>query len=92
MLTDRWQVDGVHAGKRLRDLPFTYLLWFVGSHQMRRSKWLDCQVALQEITRRLTASGEDVELELLSDLRPKSRDEKLLLKARRRAYTKSIKI
>jgi uncharacterized protein (DUF3820 family) len=92
MLTDRWYVDGVHAGKRLRDLPFTYLLWFVGSHQMRRSKWPDCQVALQEIRRRLTASGEDVELELLSDLRPKSREEKLLIKARRRAYTKSIKL
>jgi uncharacterized protein (DUF3820 family) len=85
MLTDRWYVDGVHAGKRLRDLPFTYLLWFVGSHQMRRSKWPDCKVALQEIRRRLTASGEDVDLELLLDLRTKSREEKLAIKARRQA-------
>jgi uncharacterized protein (DUF3820 family) len=85
MLTDRWHVDGVHAGKRLRDLPFTYLLWFVGSHQMRRSKWPDCKVALQEIRRRLTASGEDVDLELLLDLRTKSREEKLAIKARRQA-------
>jgi uncharacterized protein (DUF3820 family) len=82
----------VHIGKRLKDLPFTYLLWFVGSHQMRRSKWPDCQVALQEITRRLTASTEDVELELLSDLKPKPREEKLSMKARRRAYKRSIKI
>ncbi len=92
MLTDLWCVEGVHAGKRLRDLPFTYLLWFVGSHQMRRSKWPDCQVALQEITRRLAASSEDVELELLSDLKPKPREEKLAMKARRRAYKKSLKI
>ena len=92
MLTNRWHAEGVHAGRRLRHLPFTYLLWFVGSHQMRRSKWSDCQVALQEITRRLSASREDMELELLSDLRPKSQADKLAIKARRQAYKKSINI
>lgn len=92
MLTDLWRVEGVHAGKRLRDLPFTYLLWFVGSHHMRRTKWSDCGVALQEIARRLQASSKDVELELLSDLKPRSREERLAMKARSRAYKKLIKI
>jgi uncharacterized protein (DUF3820 family) len=91
-LTNLWRVEGVHVGRKLRDLPFTYLLWFVGSHQMRRSKWSDCQVALLEITRRLKASREDVELELLSDLKPKPQEQRLAMKARRRAYKKSIKI
>lgn len=92
MLIPQWQVEGVHAGKKVCDLPFTYLLWFVGSHQMRRSKWSDCQVALEEITRRLKSDSANVELELLSDLRPKSREEKLAMKARRRAYRKSISV
>jgi len=86
MLSACWEVEGVHLGKRIVDLPFTYLLWFVGSHQMRRSKWPHCQMVLNEIKRRLTACSADVELELLSDLRPRSREDKLAIKARRRAY------
>ena len=90
MLTACWEVEGVHTGKNICDLPFAYLLWFVGSPQMRRSKWSDCKKALNEITRRLTANSEGVQLELLSDLRPRSREEKEAIKARRRAYKKSI--
>ncbi len=81
-----WTTDGVHHGKRICDLPFTYLLWFVGSHQMRRSRWGNCIVALKEIHRRLEGGTDLVEAELLADLRPKSISERLAMNTRRRNY------
>lgn len=72
MTTEFWRVDGVHKGKRLTELPITYLLWFVGSPIMRRSRWTNCRQALFEIRRRLKESTSDVESELIAGLMPRS--------------------
>lgn len=84
-----WTVEGVHAGKKMSDLPITYLLWFVGSHQMRRSRWSACQSALKEIQRRLLDGTKVVEAELIADLRPRSLLERLAIKWRSEAYLKN---
>ena len=81
-----WVVDGIHAGKNISDLPITYLLWFVGSPIMRRHYWTHCKVALIEIHNRLAKSLPSVETELIEDLRPRSRPERLGMKQRKQAF------
>lgn len=81
-----WVVEGVHTGKNISDLPITYLLWFVGSPIMRRKRWVDCQTALAEIYHRLTVSVQGVESALIDDLRPKSAQERRLIRTRKKAY------
>lgn len=86
-----WTVDGVHAGKRLSKLPITYLLWFVGSPIMRRTRWLSCQIALCEVRRRLALGVSDVEAELLAGLEPKPPMIQAAMKARRKAYLLTVR-
>lgn len=81
-----WQVEGVHSGKKMSDLPITYLLWFVGSPIMRRVRWDQCQNALVEIRRRLVSGVEDVEADLIDDLQPRSIQERLMMKRRNKSY------
>lgn len=81
-----WGVAGVHAGKKMPDLPITYLLWFVGSPIMRRTRWVQCQAALREIRRRLESGVQGVEAELANDLRPRTSQERQAMKHRRHAY------
>jgi hypothetical protein len=85
MNVEFWEVDGVHTGKNLSDLPITYLLWFVGSPIMRRRRWVHCQRALCEIRRRLKNGTHDVEFDLISHLnhRVKSRASDSCKKIRR---------
>lgn len=86
MTVKTWAVDGVHAGKNISDLPITYLLWFVGSPIMRRHYWTHCKVALREIHNRLAKSLPGVETELIANLRPRSRQERLGMKRRKQAF------
>ena len=88
---NRWTIDGVHRGKMLSELPITYLLWFVGSHQMRRSQWCACQCALHEIYRRLKIGIADVETDLINDLKPKKIEDRIAMKERQRTYLRTIK-
>lgn len=88
---NRWTIDGVHNGKIMSELPITYLLWFVGSHQMRRTRWGSCQCALHEIYRRLQIGVEDVEADLIRDLKPKKIEDRIAMKERRRTYLRTIK-
>lgn len=81
-----WTTDGVHFGKKISELPITYLLWFVGSPIMRRTRWVECQTALAEIYHRLTVSVQGVEGALIDDLRPKSAQERRLIRTRKKAY------
>lgn len=81
-----WEVQGVHEGKPLSDLPITYLLWFLGSPIMRRTRWRYCQIALNEIKRRLISEPCRVEIDLIEALCLKPRQERLAMKARRKAY------
>jgi hypothetical protein len=81
-----WLVEGVHMGKKMSDLPITYLLWFVASHQMRRTRWSQCQRALCEISRRLTSDVNRVEADLIADLQPRSFQEREAMKSRSKAY------
>jgi hypothetical protein len=81
-----WATAGVHHGKKISELPITYLLWFVGSPIMRRTRWVDCRIALSEIYRRLATSTQGVEDELTADLRPRSKQEKFLIRQRRKSY------
>lgn len=84
-----WDVEGVHIGKPLQDLPITYLLWFVGSHQMRRVRWPKCKEALWEIRERLVNCISRVEDDLLIDLQPKNPVERRAMKNRRAQYRKA---
>ncbi len=84
-----WVVNGVHTGKNISDLPITYLLWFVCSPVMRRHYWTHCKVALIEIQNRLTKSLPCVEAELVADLRPRSRLERLGINRRKQAFANS---
>lgn len=81
-----WNVTGVHEGKQLLDLPITYLLWFVGSPVMRRTRWKSCQIALAEIRRRLRSGTAQVETDLMAGLQRKSLRERGEIKLRRKAY------
>lgn len=81
-----WTVEGVHAGKKVSDLPITYLLWLVGSPIMRRTRWIQCQIALREIRRRLSNGVEGVEADLIADLRSRSVQERQAMRERERAY------
>lgn len=84
-----WEVQGVHEGKLLSKLPITYLLWFVGSPMMRRARWVECLIALNEIRCRLVDSAEQVEADLLASLKPKTIQERYAIRSRRRAYRQS---
>jgi len=81
-----WQVDGVHRGKEISELPVTYLLWFIGSHQMRRSRWDACRSALSELRNRLADGQEAVEKELIDDLRPRTPSERKAMRSRALSY------
>lgn len=85
-MAKNWTVDGVHSGKKMQDLPITYLLWFVGSPIMRRNRWGQCRSALNEIRRRLANGADGVEAELIAELRPRSPQERQAMKRRDRAY------
>lgn len=87
-----WSVEGVHSGKKMSDLPITYLLWFVGSPIMRRTRWVQCQTALREIYRRLANDLERVEGELIADLRPRTAQERLEMRVRKRVYQKNERL
>lgn len=84
-----WNVAGVHEGKQLSDLPITYLLWFIGSPVMRRTRWDKCQIALAEVGRRLRSGSAQVEADLLAGLQRKSLRERVEIKLRRKAYATS---
>ena len=86
MKSTSWQVDGVHHGKKISELPVTYLLWFIGSHQMRRSRWGSCRLALGELRARLLDGPEGIEYELLDDLRSKTSAERGAIKARAQTH------
>lgn len=84
-----WEVHGVHESKLLSDLPVSYLLWFVGSPIMRRTRWQKCQIALREISRRLAQGTSVVEADLIAGLQQKSAAERLAIKTRRISYRAS---
>lgn len=86
MADNIWTVEGVHEGKAMTALPITYLLWFVGSPLMRRNKWDKCQLALRELGSRLESSIESVEDDLLAGLQPKTVQDRLAIKLRRKGY------
>lgn len=85
-----WEVQGVHEGKLLSVLPITYLLWFVGSPVMRRVRWECCRIALLEVNRRLLNGTALIEAELLDDLRPREKSQRLEIKVRRQGYRQSL--
>lgn len=84
-----WKVSGVHEGKLMSELPITYLMWFVGSPIMRRTRWNQCQIALSEIRCRLLNGTMRVETELVASLKPKTIHERYAIKMRQRAYRQS---
>lgn len=84
-----WEIQGVHEGKRLSDLPITYLLWFVGSPIMRRTRWPSCQIAVGELRRRLVEGPEVVEADLIASLYPKTINELHAMRLRRKTYRQS---
>ena len=86
-----WSVAGQHLGKNISELPITYLLWFVGSHQMRRSNWQNCQFALMELSRRLSSGTKLVEEELIRDLQPRTKEQKKAIQLRAEVYKQSLK-
>jgi len=83
-----WRVGGIYDGKLVQELPITYLLWFVGSPLMRRSRWGQCMVALEEIRMRLYRGKHTVAAQLLSDLQPRPRKVISAIKARKLDYLK----
>ncbi len=84
-----WSVAGQHLGKKISELPITYLLWFVGSHQMRRSYWENCQFALRELERRLSRGTTLVEEELIRDLQPRTKEQKEAIQLRAENYRRT---